>query len=164
MISFFICGNVSRNLKKNRTLLVDRKIRLFLRYKINVERHKYRLISIAFISRYFNIACAMFLCLRKNFSIYRVIQVWNLHKNWCEEKPFILTQSWNRKTNWKQFHRKYLAKVSRPIKVDDKSTHTHTNSIVIRLSAIFIDSISFVKNIFHVRIKSILLRLHIEKI
>lgn len=163
MISFFICGNVSRNLKKNGRLLVDRKdCWLVLRYKINVERHKYRLISIAFISRYFNIACAISLCLRKNFSIYRVIQVWNLHKNWCEEKPFIFTQSWNRKTNWKQFHRKYLAKVSRPIEVDDKSTHT--NSIVIRLSAIFIDSILFVKNIFHVRIKSILLRLQIEKI
>lgn len=85
LISFFICGNISQNLKKKWQTVGRQKFGL-LRYKINVERHKYRLISIAFISRYFNIACTMSLCLRKNFSIYRVIQVWNLHKNWCERK------------------------------------------------------------------------------
>lgn len=85
--------------------------------------------------------------------------------NWRErEKPFILAESWKRKTNWKQFHTKYSTKFSRStIEVSD-TKNIHTLTIVIRLYAISIDSILFERNIFYVREKSILLRLPMEKI
>lgn len=46
----------------------------------------------------------------------------------------------------------------------DRTKKSHAHTIVIRLYGISIDSILFVKNIFHAREKSIFQRLHMEKI